>query len=337
MEYRGLGHSGMAVSRFGLGTMVLGPWGNTDRSECSAIVNGALDAGVNLVDCADVYGSGESEEIVGAAIAGRRDEVVLATKFHNPMGPGPNERGNGRRWIRLAVEASLRRLQTDRIDLYQVHRPDPSVDIDDTIGALSDLQAAGTIVEFGLSTFPAEDIVLANWAAATSHRSRPTSEQPPYSILTRGIERDVLPVCRRLGMGAIVWSPLAGGWLTGKYNRGPIPDGSRAATNPDHFDHDNAEKLRICVALEALAKEAGLSLTHLALAWAAEHPAVSSVLIGPRTKEQLDDLLGAADLTIDPEVLDAIDALVPPGHTVNPADVGWTPPGLDAAERRRAR
>lgn len=335
MEYRALGHSGLKVSKFGLGTMVLGPWGNSDQAECHAIVNRALDAGVNLVDTADVYGHGATEEIIADVVAARRDEIVLATKFHNPMGDGPNQAGNSRFWMRKALEASLRRLKTDHIDLYQVHRPDPDVDIEDTIAALVDLQTAGKIVEFGLSTFPAEDIVQANWSATTARLRKPTSEQPPYSLLTRGIERDVLPTCRRLGMGTIVWSPLSGGWLTGKYNNGEVPKGSRAETNGDHFDLDNQEKLSACRQLEAVATGAGLSLTHLSLAWAAEHPGVTSVLLGPRTLEQLEDLLGASDVRLDTGVLDAIDEIVAPGHTLNPADVGWTPPALAVSERRR--
>ncbi|MDZ7733247.1 MAG: aldo/keto reductase [Acidimicrobiia bacterium] len=337
MKLRPLGRTGVRVSRLGLGTMVLGAWGNTDQDECVSLIRRAVDRGINLVDTADVYAFGESEEIVGRAIAPIRDEIVLATKFNNQMGPNDNHRGNTRWWSTRAVEASLRRLGTDRIDLYQVHRPDPDTDIAETLGALTDLQVQGKIVDFGLSTFPAEEIVEAHWAAERTGSSRPCTEQPPYSILTRGIERDVLPTCRRLGMGVITWSPLAGGWLTGKYNDGTAPAESRASTNPDHFDFDNDDKLRISRALADLAGEAGVSLTHLSLAWACEHPAVSSVLIGPRTPAQLDDLLGAADLELDGSTLDRIDELVPPGRSVNPADAGWTPPGLEVGERRRAR
>jgi aryl-alcohol dehydrogenase (NADP+) len=336
MQYRSLGRSGISVSTFGLGTMVLGAWGNTDHAECTRIVNRALDAGVNLVDTADVYAFGESEEIVGAAIKGRRDEVVLATKFHNPMSDDVNARGNSRRWIVQAVEASLRRLDTDRIDLYQVHRPDPATDITETVDALSDLLRAGKILAWGTSTFPAEDIVETCWAADRRHVAAPHSEQPPYSILLRGIERDVLPTCRRHGLGVIVWSPLAGGWLTGKYRRGvDAPDGSRAQTNPDHFDVGNERKFDAVEQLAAVADAAGLTLTQLALAWSTEHPGVSSALIGPRTEQQLDELLTAADVVLDDDTLDAIDRIVPPGVDINPGDRGWQPPGLDVAARRR--
>jgi aryl-alcohol dehydrogenase-like predicted oxidoreductase len=336
IEQRVLGRSGIRVSRFGLGTMVLGAWGNTDRAACVRIVHRALDAGINLVDTADVYAFGESEEIVGDALAGRRDDVVLATKFHNAMGEDPNRRGNSRRWIVRAVEDSLRRLRTDRIDLYQVHRPDPDTSIDETIDALSDLVRAGKILAWGTSTFPASDIVEACWASDHRGVAHPHSEQPPYSILCRGIEREVLPVCRRYGIGVLVWSPLAGGWLTGKYRRdAPPPAGSRGETHPDHFDGANAAKFDAVEALDAIARDAGVPLAHLALAWTVEHPAVTSALIGVRSEVQLDDLLGAAALRLDTDVLDAIDAVVAPGTDLNPADTGWTPPALAAARRRR--
>jgi aryl-alcohol dehydrogenase (NADP+) len=335
MKYTALGRSGIQVSTLGLGTMVLGAWGNTDHASCARIVNGALDAGINLVDTADVYAFGETEEIVGSAIRGRRDEVVLATKFHNPMGDDINARGNSRRWITQAVEASLRRLDTDRIDLYQVHRPDPSTDIAETIDALTDLVRAGKILSWGTSTFPADDLVETCWAAQRRHVAAPHSEQPPYSILLRGIERDVLPTCRRHGIGVIVWSPLAGGWLTGKYQRGvDAPSGSRAATNPDHFDVGNEAKFDAVEQLAAIAANAGITLTQMAVAWTTEHPAVTSALIGPRTEEQLADLLTAADVVLDDATLDAIDAVVAPGVDLNPGDRGWTPPGLAVESRR---
>jgi aryl-alcohol dehydrogenase (NADP+) len=336
MEHRILGRSGIRVSRFGLGTMVLGAWGNTDRESCTRIIHRALDAGINLVDTADVYAAGESEEIVGDALRGRRDDVVLATKFHNPMGDDPNRRGNSRRWINRAVEESLRRLQTDRIDLYQVHRPDPATDLAETVDALTDLVRAGKILAWGTSTFPADELVEACWVADRRGVAAPHSEQPPYSILCRGIERDVLPVCRRHGIGVIVWSPLSGGWLTGKYRRGvAAPSDSRASTNPDHFDVGNEAKFDAVEQLAAIADAAGVRLTELALAWAVEHPDVTSALIGPRTDAQLDELLAAAELVLDPDTLDAIDAVVAPGNDVNVADRGWHPPGLDASQRRR--
>ncbi len=338
MEYRSLGRSGIMVGRFGLGTMVLGAWGNTDRAACDRIINGALDAGVNLVDTADMYADGENEEIVGSAISGRRDEVVLCTKFHYPLGddPDPNRRGNSRRWIMTAIDDSLRRLGVDHIDLYQVHRPDPAVAIDETVGALTDLVRAGKIRAWGTSTFPAEDLVEAHWGAARIGAIGPHTEQPPYSILCRGIERDVLPTAQRHGMGTLVWSPLSGGWLTGKYRRTePAPPGSRGDTNPDHFDGGNEAKFAAVERLRGIADEAGMSLTHLALAFAVEHPGVTAALIGPRTEQQLDDLLVASDLRLDADILDAIDGVVAPGVTINPDDVGWSPPGLVTERRRR--
>ena len=336
MEYRTLGRTGVQVSRYGLGTMVLGAWGNTDRASCVRIVHRALEAGINLVDCADVYAFGESEEIVGEALVGRREHVVLATKFHNAMGSDVNQRGNSRRWITRAVEDSLRRLQTDHIDLYQIHRPDPSTDVDETIDALTDLVRAGKILAWGTSTFPAADLVETCWVADRRRVAGPHSEQPPYSILCRGIERDVLPTCLDHGIGVLVWSPLSGGWLTGKYRRdGDAPAGSRGATNPDHFDGANPAKFDAVERLSAIAAQAGVSLTHLALAWATEHPAVTSALIGPRTEAQLDDLLGASQVLLAADVLDAIDDVVAPGVDLNPADAGWSPPALTTAARRR--
>ncbi len=336
MELRTLGRTGVLVSRFGLGTMVLGAWGNTDHDDCIRIVHRAIDAGINLVDTADVYAFGESEEIVGRALAGRRDDVVLATKFHNAMSDEPNHRGNSRRWITRAVDDSLRRLQTDRIDLYQVHRPDPSTDISETIDALTDLVRAGKVLSWGTSTFPAADLVETVWAADRRRVAGPHSEQPPYSIMTRAIEADVLPACARHGIGVLVWSPLSGGWLTGKYRRSsPAPAGSRADTNPDHFDGDNAVKFAAVERLAVVAAAAGLTMTQLALAWSVEHPAVTAALIGPRTTEQLDDLLTAADVRLDADTLDAIDGIVAPGTNLNPADAGWESPALAVAARRR--
>ncbi len=338
MEYRRLGSTGLEVSRFGLGTMVLGAWGNTDRDACSRIINQALDGGINLVDTADMYGAGENEQIVGEAIRERRDEVVLCTKFHHPVGDhgDPTRRGNSRRWIMQAVDNSLRRLGTDRIDLYQAHRPDPDTPLAETVGALTDLVRAGKIRAWGTSTFPAEELVGAHWLAEQDGAVGPQCEQAPYSILCRTVERDVLPVARRHDMGVLTWSPLSGGWLTGKYRRDrTAPADSRASTNPDHFDGANEAKFEAVEHLTRIAADAGLSLTHLALAWNVEHPAVTAALIGPRTEAQLTDLLGAADLTLSTDVLDAVDEAVPAGHAINPADIGWTPPALAAAHRRR--
>lgn len=339
MEHRVLGRTGIKVSPLCLGTMMFGAWGNDDEDECIRMVHAALDAGVNFVDTADVYAFGQSEEILGRALKGRRDDVVLATKFHNGMGDDVNQRGNSRRWIAQAVEDSLRRLGTDRIDLYQVHRPDPDTDIDETLGALSDLVRQGKVRAIGTSTFPATGIVEAQWVAERRCRERFSTEQPPYSIFARGVEADVLPTCLAYGIGVIVWSPLNGGWLTGKYRRGVEPPaGSRALREPDHFDFGDPireRKLDLVDALTDLADEAGLSLTHLAQAWVLEHPAVCSGIIGPRTPEQLDDVLGAAGIRLDPDLLDRIDDLVPPGTTLNPSDAGYVPAGLDVAARRR--
>ena len=340
MEYRTLGPTGVKVTPLCLGAMMFGAWGNTDHDESIRIIHRALDAGVNFVDTADVYSRGESEEIVGRALRGRRDQVVLATKVHGTMGDDPNQRGNSRRWILQEVEASLRRLGTDWIDLYQIHRFEPDTELDETLGALTDLVRAGKIRAFGSSTFPAEVIVEAQWTAERRGRERFVSEQPPYSLLVRGVERDVLPACRRYGLGVITWSPLAGGWLTGRYRKGAEPPrSSRADRIPARFDlsmPENQRKLEIADALAALAEDAGLSLVHLAIAFVLQHPAVTSAIIGPRTMEQLESQLGAADVTLDAELLDRIDELVPPGTTINPADAGYTPPSLtDPALRRR--
>ena len=340
MEFRTIGRSGIRVNPLALGTMVLGPWGNTDTDACRRIVQRALDAGLNLVDTADAYGDGATEAIIGPALKGRRDDVVLATKFQNPVGDhdDPNRQGNSRRWMMRAVEDSLRRLGTDYIDLYQVHRPDPHTDIAETVEAMSDLVRAGKIRAWGTSTFPAHEIVEAHWAAQRSAAIGPHCEQPPYSIMCRGIEIDVLDVCTRYGMGVITWSPLSGGWLTGKYTRAePAPPGSRGATNPDHFDGGNQAKFGAVERLVPIAAEAGVPVLHMALAWVLEHPAVTAAIIGPRTEEQLDELLALGDVRLDDDTLDAIDAVVPPGVTINQADTYWTPPALAAPVRRRPR
>jgi aryl-alcohol dehydrogenase-like predicted oxidoreductase len=341
METRTLGTTGITVTTQCLGAMMFGAWGNRDHDDCIRIVHRALDAGINFVDTADVYSAGESEVIVGKALKGRRDSVVLATKFHAPMGDDPNMAGNSRRWIMRAVEDSLRRLGTDWIDLYQAHRPDPSCDIDDTLAALSDLVHAGKIRIAGSSTFPAEEIVEAQWVAERRGRERFRCEQPPYSILARGVEGAVLPACQRYGMGVIAWSPLNGGWLTGKYRRGEEPPAdSRMARArvPARFDPNLPENQRKFDAVEALTKvaaDAGMSLTHMAMAWVLRHPAVTAAITGPRTMDQLEDLLTADAASLDDATLDRIDEIVPPGATVNPADGGYPLPTLSRAARRR--
>ena len=341
MERTTLGRTGIQVSRHCLGAMMFGAWGNRDHDDCIRIIHAALDAGVNFIDTADVYSGGESEEIVGKALKGRRDDVVLATKFVAPMSEDSNQRGASRRWIMQEVENSLRRLDTDHIDLYQAHRPDPSVDLEETLSALSDLVHQGKVRVIGSSTYPAEMIVEAQWAAERRGLERFRCEQPPYSIFARGIETAVLPTCKSYGMGVIPWSPLAGGWLTGKYRKGDeTPTTGRAARIPDRFDFskpENQRKLDLVEDLLKLAADAGLSLTHLAMAFVLEHPAVTSAIIGPRTMDQLTDVLASADVRLSDDVLDAIDKLVPPGTTLNAADAGWETPALRRSARRRPR
>jgi aryl-alcohol dehydrogenase-like predicted oxidoreductase len=334
VEYRTLGRTGVSVSCYALGTMMFGAWGNPDAAECTAMVRRALEAGINLVDTADIYDDGRSEEILGAALAGRRDDVVLASKFGNPMGDGLNTRGGSRRWVIRACEDSLRRLRTEWIDLYQVHRLDESTDLDETLSALADLVHQGKVRYIGTSTFPAWSLVEAQRARA----GRPVTEQPPYSVLARGIEADVLPVCQRYGVSVLVWAPLNGGWLTGKYRGGGAEPSSRAGREPEHFDFGTSFRPTKAAAVEALASvaaAAGLRLVDLAHAFVLAHPAVTSAIIGPRTLAQLDDVLPGAGTRLDLEVLDAVDEVVAPGTNLNPADAGWSPPWLAARHRRR--
>ncbi|HET6874584.1 MAG TPA: aldo/keto reductase [Acidimicrobiales bacterium] len=340
MKHRTLGRTGIKVSPLCLGAMMFGAWGNRDHDESVRIIHAALDGGINFIDTADVYSAGESEQIVGKALAGgRRDDVVLATKFHGAMGEDPNRRGNSRRWIIAECEASLRRLGTDWIDLYQVHRPDPTCDVDETLSALSDLIHQGKVRAVGSSTFPAEEIVEAQWTAERRGRERFMCEQPPYSIFARGVEAAVLPTCQRYGMGVIPWSPLNGGWLTGRYRKDQeVRREGRAARMPQRFDPSvpaNQRKLELVEELLKLAGDVGRPLVHVALAFVLRHPAVSAAIIGPRTMEQLTDQLGAADLVLEDDFMDRIDAIVPPGTNVNPEDAGYQPPALTAAWRRR--
>ncbi|HEY3732697.1 MAG TPA: aldo/keto reductase [Streptosporangiaceae bacterium] len=341
MEMRVLGTTGVRVSPLCLGAMMFGSWGNPDHDESIKIIDRALDAGINFIDTADVYSSGESEEIVGKALAGgKRDRVVLATKAHARMGEDVNEQGNSRRWLIRECENSLRRLGTDRIDLYQIHRPDPAADIDETLAALTDLIRAGKICYAGSSTFPPSEIVEAQWTAQRRGRERFVCEQPPYSILVRGVEDEVLPVCQRYRMGVIPWSPLAGGWLSGRYRKGSdLPASTRAERLPHRFDLSlpgNQAKLDAAEKLAVLAEEAGLTLIQLALAFVTGHPAVTAAIIGPRTMAHLEDQLAAADVVLTPDVLDKIDEIVPPGINLNPPDRGFQPPSLaNPALRRR--
>jgi aryl-alcohol dehydrogenase-like predicted oxidoreductase len=346
MEYRPLGRTGVKVSVQCLGAMMFGPWGNPDHDDCLRMVDRALEGGINFIDTADAYSAGESEEIVGKAISRRRDDVVLATKVHFPMGRGPNEGGNSRLWIMREVENSLRRLDTDRIDLYQIHRPDPGTDISETLGALTDLVRQGKVRYIGSSTFTGWQIAEAQWVSDRRNLERFVCEQPPYSIFARHVEDHVFPVTQRHGMGAIVWSPLAGGWLTGKYRAGQEPpEDSRVNRirqfNPrvaDRFNFDrpgNRRKLELVEELALVAEKAGISLAHMALAFAVTHPAVTSAIIGPRTMAQLEDALAAADLRLDAETLDAIDEIVPPGTVLEGSDKGWDPPWMAPEARRR--
>jgi len=332
MQYRTLGRTGIKVSPYALGAMMFGAIGNPDHDDSIRIIHKALDAGINLIDTADAYSHGESEEIVGKALKGRRDNVVLATKLHLPMGDDPNQRGNSRRWIMTAVEDSLRRLQTDHIDLYQIHRPDPDTAIEETLSALSDLIRSGKVRAIGSSTMPASDIVEAQWAAERRGLERFRTEQPTYSILNRGIEAEVLPVAQRYGMGTLVWSPLAQGLLTGRIRKGQQTDLHRAA----RFRHLRDERrLDAVEQIIPLAAEAGVPMTHLAMAFAIAHPGVTSAIIGPRTMEQLDDLLASVDVTLTDEILDRIDEIVPPGADVGTLDMAYVPPALQRSSLRR--
>ncbi|MCK8669756.1 aldo/keto reductase [Rhodococcus sp. NPDC003382] len=341
MEYRYLGRTGVQVSALCLGAMSLGPMGNDDVQECTSIVHRALDAGVNMIDTADVYSGGRSEEIVGAAIAGRRDDVVLATKFFNPMGRERNRRGASRRWIVQACEDSLRRLNVDHIDLYQVHRHDEDTDLDETLSALSDLVRSGKVRMIGSSTFSAETIVEAQWAADRRGHVPFRTEQPPYSIFVRGAERDVFPTCQRYGMGTLVWSPLNGGWLTGKYRDGEEPAAdSRFARVPRgawRTDSPGARrKLDAVAELEVIARDAGTDLIGLSLAFAMRHPAVTSVILGPRTMGQLESQFPASEVVLSDETLDRIDKVVAPGTTISRGDLAFEPRAVrDARLRRR--
>jgi aryl-alcohol dehydrogenase-like predicted oxidoreductase len=338
MEYRPLGRTGVQVSKLCLGTMMFGAWGNTDHDDSTRIIHAALDAGVNFVDTADVYSAGESEEIVGKALRGRRDDVVLATKFWGSMGDDPNRGGVSRRWIVAEVESSLRRLGTDWIDLYQMHRPDPQTDIDETLGALTDLVHQGKVRYIGSSSFSAGEIAEAQWTARERRLERFRTEQPPYSLLVRGIELDVLPTAQRHGMGILTYSPLAGGWLSGSWTSDSTPTSPARQRLAARFDMSLTENQRKLEATEQLAKvadDAGLSLIELAIAFVVNHPAVTSAIIGPRTMEQLESQLPAASAVLDDAILDRIDEIVRPGVNLNPADTSYGEQVLEPSLRRR--
>jgi aryl-alcohol dehydrogenase-like predicted oxidoreductase len=333
MQYRTLGQTGIRVSPYALGALMFGASvGNPDHDDSVRIIHKALDAGINLIDTADGYSFGESEVVVGKALKGRRDSVVLATKFGRPMSDDPNQHGASRRWIMTAVEGSLRRLQTDYIDVYQVHRPDPATDIEETLSALSDLIRSGKVRAIGSSTMPASDIVEAHWIAERRGLERFRTEQPPYSILNRGIEREVLPIAQRYGMGTLVWGPLGQGMLTGRIRKGQQTDLVRAGFMKVFSDERRLEAVELLV---ALAEEAGLRMTHLAMAFAITHPGVSSALLGSHTMAQLDDLLAGVDVTLTDDILDRIDEIVPPGTDVGTLDQAYLPPALQSPSLRR--
>jgi aryl-alcohol dehydrogenase-like predicted oxidoreductase len=346
MEYRVLGGTGVRVSTHCLGAMMFGPTGNDDPEECVRIIHAAVDGGINFIDTADVYSRGVSEEIVGRALHGRRDDVVLATKVHGRMGQGINESGNSRLWITREVEASLRRLGTDHIDLYQLHRPDPRTDLEESLEALTDLIRQGKVRYVGTSAFPAWQIVEAHWASERRGLARFRCEQSSYSILVRERELDVFPVAQRYGMGVIAYSPLAGGMLSGKYRRGedPAPDSRigrarREGRLLERYDFGRPEvqrKLEVAERLGGIADDAGVRLTHLAVAFVLAHPAITSAIVGPRTMDHLEDLLKGADVRLDEATLDALDEVVTPGEVVDSADRGWDPPWLEPSARRRS-
>ncbi|MGW1044329.1 aldo/keto reductase [Streptomyces sp. NPDC002547] len=339
MQYRTLGRTGVQVSSLALGAMNFGAIGRTTQDEATAIVDAALEGGINLIDTADMYGRGESEEMVGKAIAGRRDDIVLATKAGMPMSDEPNHRGASRRWLVAELDSSLRRLGVDHVDLYQIHRWDPTTGDEETLSALTDLQRAGKIRYFGSSTFPAHRIVEAQWAAREHRLGRYVTEQPSYSILQRGIETHVLPVTEQYGLGVLAWSPLASGWLTGAIREGRDITTSRSTFMPERFDTSllaNRARLEAVEQLAAIADEAGLSMIQLALGFVTAHPAVTCALVGPRTLDHLHTQLAAADTVLGPDVLDAIDAVVAPGTDLAAHEKYDTPPALlDPSLRRR--
>ncbi|MDX3237844.1 aldo/keto reductase [Streptomyces sp. ME03-5709C] len=341
MQYRTLGRTGVQVSSLALGAMNFGSIGRTTQDEATALVDAALEAGINLIDTADMYSGGESEEMVGKAVAGRRDDIVLATKATMPMGDGRNHRGSSRRWLVTALEDSLRRLGVDHVDLYQIHRWDPATSDEETLAALTDLQRAGKLRYFGSSTFPAHRIVQAQWAAREHHLGRYVTEQPGYSILQRGVETHVLPVTEEYGLGVLAWSPLASGWLSGAIRAGRQITTSRSAFMPERFDTAlpaNQARLDAVEKLAALASEAGLTMVQLALGFVTAHPAVTAALVGPRTLDHLRTHLAAADTVLTADVLDAIDAIVAPGLDLAPHERFDTPPALlDPSLRRRHR
>jgi aryl-alcohol dehydrogenase-like predicted oxidoreductase len=332
-----LGRSGLKVSVLCLGCMNFGE--TTSESDSLAILKAAHEAGVTFWDTADIYGRGRNEEILGKAFRafGFRDEIVLATKVHGQMGPGPNDRGLSRRHIRAAVEASLRRLQTDTIDLYQMHRYDPTTPLDETLETLDTLTREGKIRYYGTSTFASWQMADALWRARSRDWIEPVCEQAPYNLLDRRIENDRAGFLEQAGWGVIAWSPLAGGQLTGKYGQvsaESLPEDSRIQRNAMWRQRINRSAAEVSLAFADLAREHGLPPSQVAIAWVRSRPLVTAPIIGPRTMEQLTDLLPAAELELPESLLTALDELVPPGTAV--ADflnnAGWQVghlPGLD--------
>ena len=329
MQYRTLGRTGITVSPYALGALMFATSMGNEPGDSARIIHKAIDAGINVIDTADAYG--DSEEVVGRALEGRRDDVVLATKFGRPTGQDPNQQGASRRWIVTAVESSLRRLRTDRIDLYQLHRPDPGTDIEETLAALTDLVRSGKVRAIGASGTPASDIVEAQWVAQRRGLARFHTEQPVYSLLDRGIEREVLPTTQRFGMGTLVWGPLGQGMLTGRVRR-DHNDLKRAGLVRHLADQ---RRLDVVEELVPLAAEAGLPMTHLAMAFTIAHPGVTCALLGARTEAHLDDLLAGLDVTLSDDVLDRIDEIVPPGTDVGALDQAYQPPALVEPSLRR--
>ncbi|WP_038343437.1 aldo/keto reductase [Acinetobacter sp. A47] len=341
MKYRYLGRTGLKVSELCLGTLMLGSWGKNNYESSELIIKKALNKGINYFDTADSYSNGESEKILGESLKKlkKRDNVIIATKVNTPMGADPNSRGSSRRWITKAVEDSLKRLQTDWIDIYQLHRPDPFTDIEETLSVLNDLVKQGKIRYFGTSTFPVSSLVEAQHITKDFNVISPSIEQPPYSILAREIENEVLPICSKYKIGVAVWSPLAGGWLSGKIKNAAdvITDRTKYWGNRyDMSQAKNQKKLEIVLRLNKICEEFNISLNHLAIAFTLNHPAVTSAIIGPRTLDHLDTLVDAVNLNLSVEILDMIDTVVEAGITVSEDDKGYISPAiLNPSLRRR--
>ncbi len=317
MQYRNLGHTGVKVSPLCLGTMNFG--GATPEVESIRIIHKALDGGINFIDTANMYVKGESERVVGKALAdGRRSTVILATKFHFPQSDDPNDRGNSRRHIMQAVEDSLGRLDTDWIDLYQIHRPEFEVPQDETLRALDDLVRQGKVRYIGSSTFPSWMVMEALAISERYGLARFVTEQPPYNLLDRRVENELVPLARRYGIGLLPWSPLAMGMLAGRYtDERNYPDDSRGARIGSIYAQRITNKA-IAKGDEfiPIAEEHNLTPSQLALLWVKDQPQVTAPIIGPRTEAHLDDALPLLDMNLSPELAARLDEIVPPGSAV---------------------